>query len=91
MERYGHRLNERRKNSRYDGRIAADLPALPLRLTSTGLVTVAAAISALARSIRLIADSYDQATDAEKAYANTKIGRGVKHIADLWEALIESK
>ena len=84
-------MNGRRKTSRYDGRIAADLPALPLRLTSTGLVTVAAAISALARSIRLIADSYDQASDAEKAYANGKISRGVKYVSETWESLVNSK
>jgi hypothetical protein len=86
-------LNERRKSSRsaYSGRIAADLPALPLRLTSSGLITVASAISGLARSIRLIGYSYDEADDAQKAYAQEKITRGVKHIADLWEALIESK
>lgn len=85
-------MNERRKISRsYDGRIAADLPERPLRLTSTGLVTVAAAISKLARSIRYVADGYDGATDAEKAYANEKITRGVRHISDLWEALVERK
>ena len=86
-------MNERRKGSRsgYDGRIAADLPERPLRLTSTGLVTVAASISKLARGIRLLADSYEGATDAEKAYAEAKITRGIAHVADLWRLLIEYK
>lgn len=84
--------SERRKSSRpYDGRIAADLPTRPLRLNSTGLVTVAAAINRLASSIRLIADGYDGATEAEKEYAEAKITRGVAHVADLWRLLIDSK
>ena len=84
--------SERRKSSRsYTGRVAADLPERPLRLTSTGLVTVASAINRLATSIRLIADGYDTATEAEKEYAEAKIGRGIDHIADLWRLLIESK
>lgn len=86
-------MNERRKNKRngYDGKIAADLPVRPLRLNSTGLISVASAISALARSIRLIADSYDQVSNAEKAYANGKISRGVKYVSETWESLVNSK
>ncbi len=84
--------NERRKSQRtYDGKIASDLPILPLRLTATGLVSIASAISAVARSIRFIADSYDAASESEKEYANSKITRAIKNINDTWQSLIKQK
>ncbi len=81
---------KRRSSDRpYTGRIAADLPAMPLRLDSTGLTVLAGAINRLASSIRRIGISYDSASESEKAYAQDTIDRAVAHIADLWKLLRE--
>ena len=85
--------NEKRRSSDkpYDGRIAADLPAMPIRLDSTGLVILAGAINRLATSVRRIGIGYDSASESEKAYAQDTIDRAVTHISDLWRLLRESQ
>ena len=85
-------VNERRNKPRiYDGKIAADLPSLPLRLNATGIVIVASRINKLARSMRFIADGYDGATKAEQEYSEEKITRAVTTIGELWNNLRNSK
>ncbi len=82
---------KRRSSDRpYTGRVAADLPAMPIRLDSTGLVILAGAINRMASSVRRLGTVYDSASESEKAYAQDTIDRAVTHISDLWKLLRES-
>ncbi len=72
------------------GRIAAELSAGPLRPCGTDLCEVAAAVKLFGRSIGHVATGYDQFTEDEKARAQALITKGIRHIADLWKAMLNN-
>ncbi len=83
-------FRNRTKHDGYRARLAADIPKGPLRASSLGLIEVAAAINAFARSIELAATDYDNFTEDEKARAKTLISKGIGHISELWKGMLKN-